>query len=80
MRGFSALHESEPIAGLRSSGKGANRTILDCCSVRPDGTNYRSAAAGAAGAGSLFRPHAFGVIGGGFSGCGIRQVRKGVES
>ena len=29
-RGFSALHACEPIAGLRSSGKGANRTILDC--------------------------------------------------
>ena len=30
LRGFSALHAAEPIAGLRSSGKGANRTILDC--------------------------------------------------
>jgi ubiquinol-cytochrome c reductase iron-sulfur subunit len=29
-RGFSALHRCEPIAGLRSPGKGANRTILDC--------------------------------------------------
>jgi hypothetical protein len=29
-RGFSALHRCQPIAGLRSSGKGANRTILDC--------------------------------------------------
>jgi hypothetical protein len=28
--GFRALHETEPIAGLRSSGKGANRTILGC--------------------------------------------------
>jgi ubiquinol-cytochrome c reductase iron-sulfur subunit len=28
--GFSALHACRPRAGLRSSGKGANRTILDC--------------------------------------------------
>src|SRR6476661_5674417 len=28
-RGIRALHGSQPIAGLRSSGKGANRTILD---------------------------------------------------
>src|SRR3978361_732247 len=35
-RGFSALHAGEPIAGLRSSGKGANRTILDCL-FRPIG-------------------------------------------
>src|SRR5216684_1186990 len=35
-RGFSALHADEPIAGLRSSGKGANRTILDCL-FRPIG-------------------------------------------
>ena len=27
---FSALHACQPLAGLRSSGKGANRTILDC--------------------------------------------------
>ena len=30
LRGMSALHAGQPIAGLRSSGKGANRTILDC--------------------------------------------------
>jgi hypothetical protein len=30
LRGFSALHASLPLPGLRSSGKGANRTILDC--------------------------------------------------
>jgi len=30
------LHASQPIAGLRSSGKGANRTILDCL-FRPVG-------------------------------------------
>src|SRR6195952_1206649 len=54
-RGFSALHVCEPIAGLRSSGKGANRTILDCCSARLVRKSGLSAAAGAAGAGSLFR-------------------------
>jgi hypothetical protein len=27
---MSAWHASQPIAGLRYSGKGANRTILDC--------------------------------------------------
>src|SRR3984893_8373038 len=27
---MSALHAGQPIAGLRSSGKGANRTILEC--------------------------------------------------
>src|ERR1700732_3735154 len=32
---MSALHACDPIAGLRSSGKGANRTILDCL-FRPD--------------------------------------------
>src|ERR1700689_592197 len=30
LRGISALHAGQPIAGLRYSGKGANRTILDC--------------------------------------------------
>jgi hypothetical protein len=29
-RGFSALHACGALAGLRSPGKGANRTILDC--------------------------------------------------
>src|SRR5882757_3464409 len=33
---MSALHADVPIAGLRSSGKGANRTILDCL-FRPIG-------------------------------------------
>jgi ubiquinol-cytochrome c reductase iron-sulfur subunit len=33
------LHADEPIAGLRSSGKGANRTILDCL-FRPIGGDY----------------------------------------
>src|SRR5450631_4267676 len=41
MRGISALHASQPIAGLRSSGKGANRTILDCL-FRPIGREKRS--------------------------------------
>src|SRR5882724_7998544 len=36
LRGMSALHAGLPIAGLRSSGKGANRTILDCL-FRPIG-------------------------------------------
>lgn len=34
------MHETEPIAGLRSSGKGANRTILDCL-FRPFGRDKR---------------------------------------
>jgi ubiquinol-cytochrome c reductase iron-sulfur subunit len=34
---ISALHAGQPIAGLRSSGKGANRTILDCL-FRPIGS------------------------------------------
>jgi hypothetical protein len=33
LRGISALHARQPIVDLRSSGKGANRTILDCCSA-----------------------------------------------
>jgi ubiquinol-cytochrome c reductase iron-sulfur subunit len=37
---------------LRSLGKGANRTILDCCSARLREKSGRSAAAGVAGAGS----------------------------
>jgi ubiquinol-cytochrome c reductase iron-sulfur subunit len=55
------LHACEPIAGLRSSGKGANRTILDCCSAIWGAEQRFSAAAGAAGAGSL--PVALGAIG-----------------
>jgi len=56
LRGMSALHVWLPIAGLRSCGKGANRTILDCWGS-PDWREKggRSAAAGAAGAGSLPR-------------------------
>jgi ubiquinol-cytochrome c reductase iron-sulfur subunit len=51
---MSALHACEPIAGLRSSGKGANRTILDCLFRRFGGAKSGlSAAAGVAGAGSL---------------------------
>jgi hypothetical protein len=54
LRGISALHAGQPIAGLRYSGKGANRTILDC-SLSPVGPERGglSAAAGVAGAGSL---------------------------
>jgi ubiquinol-cytochrome c reductase iron-sulfur subunit len=48
------LHACEPIAGLRSSGKGANRTILDCLfRIVLAGRCGLSAAAGIAGAGSL---------------------------
>ena len=47
----------EPIAGLRSSGKGANRTILDCL-FRPIGREKRSfCRRGVAGAGSLPGPY-----------------------
>ena len=48
------MHARQPIAGLRSSGKGANRTILDCL-FRPIGWEKRSFCrrAGDAGAGSL---------------------------
>src|SRR5258708_27871435 len=38
---ISALHAGQPIPGLRSSGKGANRTILDCL-FRPIGREKRS--------------------------------------
>jgi ubiquinol-cytochrome c reductase iron-sulfur subunit len=46
---------------LHSSGKGANRTILDCCCAIWGVEQRFSAAAGAAGAGSL--PVALGAIG-----------------
>ncbi len=47
------MHAGQPIAGLRSSGKGANRTILDCL-FRPIGWKKWSFwRRGAAGAGSL---------------------------
>ena len=58
------MHACEPIAGLRSYGKGANRTILDCLFRRiGGGKSGFSAAAGAAGAGSLFRVALFGASG-----------------
>jgi hypothetical protein len=54
LRGISALHAGQPIAGLRSSGKGANRTILDCSFCRWGRKKaVFTAAAGVAGAGSL---------------------------
>jgi hypothetical protein len=56
--GFRALHAAQPIAGLRSIGKGANRTILDCLFCPIGGINGLSAAAGVAGAGSLPGPPA----------------------
>ena len=47
------MHTGQPIPGLRSSGKGANRTILDCL-FRPIGWEKRSfCRRGVAGAGSL---------------------------
>src|SRR5260370_39230235 len=50
---MSGLRAGQPIAGLRSSGKGANRTILDCL-FRPIGWEKRSfCRRGVAGAGSL---------------------------
>ena len=54
MRGIRALHAGQPIAGLRSFGKGANRTILNCL-FRAIGEEkvVFTAAAGDAGAGSL---------------------------
>ena len=66
LRGISALHAGQPIAGLRYSGKGANRTILDC-SLSPVGSEKGglSAAAGVAGAGSLPGHR------GGFTGCSL---------
>jgi hypothetical protein len=54
---------------LRSSGKGANRTILDCL-FRLFGRDEAvfSAAAGVAGGGSLFQA-SWGVAWGGSTGC-----------
>ena len=75
---FSALHASLPRAGLRSSGKGANRTILDCVfHLFLAGTSGRSAAAGVAGAGSLSGPFALMRCQGWFH---RLQMRKGLES
>ena len=58
-RRISALHVGQPIAGLRSSGKGANRTILDCL-FRPIGSGKavflppRGSRAPAASSGSCY--------------------------
>lgn len=75
-RGISALHAWEPIAGLRSSGKGANRTILDCL-FHPIGAGKvvflppRGSRAPAASSGSYWRS----------LGRFLRlQTRKGLES
>jgi hypothetical protein len=55
------MHTSEPIAGLRSIGKGANRSILDCL-FHPTGRFKRLLAdLGVADTGSLFRPFASSV-------------------
>jgi len=83
-RGISALHVWEPIAGLRSPGKGANRTILDwlfCPWGR--GKSGLSAAAGHAGAGSL--PKGLGRFRlddpwGGSAGCSLERVRDRDDS
>jgi hypothetical protein len=78
LRGFRALHAGMRLAGLRYSGKGANRTILDCM-FRPVQAEQAvvSAAAGVAGAGSLSRPFAIQALSGG----GFRlQMRKGLVS
>jgi hypothetical protein len=49
------MHTSEPIAGLRSIGKGANRSILDCL-FHPIGCCKRHLAdLGVADTGNLFR-------------------------
>ena len=71
------MHVGGRIVGLRSFGKGANRTILDRV-FRPFGRDQVvvSAAAGVAGAGSLSGPFA--------KRCQGRfhrlQMRKGLES
>jgi hypothetical protein len=68
---MSALHASQPIAGLRSSGKGANRTILDCLFRRIGARNKGlSAAAGVAGAGNL-PCFVLSVAWGGSTGCSL---------
>lgn len=55
------MHTSEPIAGLRSIGKGANRSILDCL-FHPIGCYKRHLAdLGVADTGSLTRPFASSV-------------------
>jgi hypothetical protein len=75
-RGFSALHRRGPIAGLRSSGKGANRTILDCL-FRPIGGDKAVVLPprGVAGAGNHSLSHLASL--GRFH---RLQIRKGLES
>jgi ubiquinol-cytochrome c reductase iron-sulfur subunit len=60
LRGISALHAGQPIAGLRYSGKGANRTILDC-SLSPVGPERGglSAAAGSRAPAASWLPGRF---------------------
>jgi len=55
--------------GLRSLGKGANRTILDCLVGRLGRRSRSSAAAGVAGAGSLTLVTFFERLRGGSTGC-----------
>jgi hypothetical protein len=77
-RGFRAWHAGVPSAGLRSSGKGANRTILDRM-FRRSGRSKRLflPPRGAAGAGSLSGPFAIQAPAQGGS---RPQMRKGLES
>jgi hypothetical protein len=53
MKGFRASHLRWPIPGLRSSGKGANRTILDCLFRQIGWKKQLICRRGDAGAGSL---------------------------
>ena len=75
--GIGAMHAYGPIAGLRSFGKGANRSILDCLFSLGRGTERFSAAAGDAGAGRHLPVTCLGVGRGGSTGC---NDEKGLES
>jgi hypothetical protein len=75
--GFRALHAALPLAGLRLSGKGANRTILDCVfrRLRPEQAVVLRPRGPRAPAASPGRSH---------QGCQGRfhrpQMRKGLKS
>jgi hypothetical protein len=77
LNGFRALHAALPLAGLRSSGKGANRTILDCVFRRlgPEQAVFLPQRGPRASAASPGRSH---------QGCQGRfhrpQMRKGLKS
>jgi hypothetical protein len=76
LRGISALHAGQPIPGLRSSGKGANRTILDCFSlaIGREKAVFLPPRGSRAPAAALVRAC---VAWGGSTGC---SSRKGLES